>query len=244
MDFPLLTSCFKLQQGLQHTESMLPPSFSFRTTSMHAEAVYILQAKVMRPGLFRRRLIAERELRFIPLDPPTILQSNGFHFQKSGQELPAEEFDIHNQACNSLATLPRYSPSLFFEGVIPYPCVFYPGQHLPLKLFVTVPRDLLENLCRIWLRALDIRLQRRTIVQVGGCSNFWASHVLVHKVQLKHLIMPLPGTETVEIDNVLWRSCEVPLVCPSFSSCSARQDYTLEVIGGFSSGNDPRIKVR
>lgn len=246
IDFPMVATCFQLQPQLQHAERTLPPSFSVCTSELRTRATYILRAKVKRPRIYQRQRVAEEEVIFIPLDPPTTTsQPATLCCQKCTQAIPGEVLGFCDNLVSIPGTLPRYSPALFLEGVILSPATLYPGSRLPLELYVTTSTSLLEGLNNmIWLRSLDIRLRSKTTVQIGCHTNIAIAEVPIKRIETKLLLQPAPETETFRIDDQLWKECKIPQVIPSFSSCIIRQEHMVEVIAGFSSDIERKIKVR
>lgn len=244
IDFPMLASCSKLHPEFQRRDRTLPPSFNVCTSELKINAAYILRATAHRPRMYQRRLITEEEVTFIPLDPPgSALPSASLCCHKRTQAMPGEVlgFSEHFQP---RGTLPLYSPALFLEGVIVSATTLYPGSKLPLELYVTSSSTVLEGLNNmVWLRSLDILLRSKTTVQVGRLTSVAVSETPLKSIRTKLQLEPSPETETFQIDSQLWKECKIPKVTPTFSCCVAKREHMIEIVAGFSSEMERKVKV-
>jgi hypothetical protein len=211
-----------------------------------AKLDYILRVKVKRPGRFQRNVSILQELMFLPSGPPpSSIPSSG-----SGHCTTARGLWVNNLAPEEVPTIPtRYLPDkipiLMLEARLPSPAILYLEERLPLHLFVRKFPEPTGNLLLIELRSLVISLQTTTTITIGFPHTSWTSpRDLLNRTGLKEVVASSGETEQLsEIMSSALQSVTIPKVTPSFTTWTVKQEHSLQVIAGFSIGNEAKLRV-
>lgn len=115
---------------------------------------------------------------------------------------------------------------------------------MPLRLFLRKFPVPTEDLFPVQLWSLAIRLQSRITITIGLRRTSWTSSCeLLCLTGLKRAVANAQATEE-RSDITPLVNITVPKVTPSFTACTVRGDYSLEVTAGFTFGNSAEISVR
>ncbi|KAL2827791.1 hypothetical protein BDW59DRAFT_160099 [Aspergillus cavernicola] len=243
--FPLQSQCSKHQPELRHILTVLPPSFEAHAAGEGgvARIEYILRIDVKRPGRFKEGTSIQRKLLFTPSDPaPHLMPLSG-----SGYYGRHGALYINNLA-KSLKAAALYTPGtvpiLLLEGRLPSPPILYPDETLPLHLFVRCLPTQMEYILPVTLRSLVIALDSTITVTAGTCHTSWtSSRKLLNLKGLKEVVSGVQGTEILsEINNSILQNVTIPMVTPSFTTCTVEQKYSLNVDAGFSLGVTTKLR--
>jgi len=221
VQFPILSACPKQVPGISHPEASLPPSFLFKAPDHkgHVRIRYWLKVNVRRPGRLQRDGLLEQDIQFLPLNPvlpPPMLS-------------PA--LSRHQGCC------------VVLEATIPSPSVLFVGSTIPLRLQVLNSAIPAHEPHPVTLRSITISIQTKTTLMVGMHHNTWTSNQEI--VCVSSIELPLDDREagSVEINSDLWNNAIVPELVPSFTTCTASQQYSLLVTAKFVCGPKQRIDV-
>ncbi|KAH6848203.1 hypothetical protein B0I37DRAFT_158988 [Chaetomium sp. MPI-CAGE-AT-0009] len=234
--FPLLSTCQESQPGARHVTATLPPSFKAQHSHRGAtDVVYFLEVQVKRPGLLHQaRALARRQLEFVPPDPPL-----SRIWARSGGCTASQTLYVDRSP--PLGKLPL----LALKVKLPSPVVLYSDETLLLQLSVwrfPVPAS---HLSPVTLQSLAVVLHCRTMLTPGsGCSGTsWTSPSDL--LRLTGIGMELASAQDEEqvlhLDSL--STIVAPRVAPSFTTCTVKRDYWVDVTAGLSLGDGGRVKL-
>jgi hypothetical protein len=230
---------------VRHLETVLPPSFE--THSSHhgtAKIEYILEVKAKRPGRLQHDIAARQQLIFLPLDPPLSLIMAGSGFYMTSGTLYINTIRYEGKLATTVGPSPGQIPILLLSATLPSPAVLYSEETVPLRLILRRFPVPTEDLYPIQLCSLAIRLQSRITITLGHRRTSWtSSHNLLYLTGLKIVVANARAIEE-ELNISPLVNVAIPKVAPSFTACTVRVDYSLEVIAGFTFGRSTEISVR
>jgi hypothetical protein len=139
---------------------------------------------------------------------------------------------------------PGQIPILLLYATLPSPTVLYSEETVPLRLILRRLPVLTEDLYPIQLCSLAIWLQSMITITLGHRRTSWtSSHNLLCLTGLKIEVSNAQAIEE-EWDISPLVNIAIPKVVPSFTACTVRVDYSLEVIAGFTFGRSTEISVK
>ena len=226
--FPLLSNCHELGDGARHLTATLPPSFETQQSCRGAAKIsYFLEVRVKRPGMLHRDVSTQKELVFSPPDPPLALIWSG-----SGPGCCAVSHTLYIDK----EALPGKLPALALNIKLPSPAVLYSDETLPLQLSVWRFSIPVGDPHPVALKSLAVVLQSRTILTAENRRTSWTSHTdLLRLTGMKEALANSQDEEQV-LDLGPLRTMKMSKVTPSFTTCTAKRDYRLEVIAEFKFG--------
>lgn len=250
INFPQMTSCKEINDGVQHLVTTLPPSFEslFKERSGIARVEYLLKVSVKRPGKWHRNSSAEQRLNFRPPNPSLSSIITTFRDSVvsatlkldpnvSGQQEPESE-SSHSDS---------QEPTLLLEVRLPSPAVLYTGEKPPLRLLVRKFRTPCNDLSSVKLSSIVVRLRRTVTIKVESHQIAWeSSQELVNKTGLQATFDATQeeNSESFEINSSILDGVVIPRkTSPSFTTCAIRQDHTLKVIAGFLVAKEDKLRV-
>jgi hypothetical protein len=138
---------------------------------------------------------------------------------------------------------PRDVPVLKVTARLPSPAVLYSGETVPLQLFVQRYPSPTDDLHQVGLQSLVVTLQNRTTLMLGNHQTSWTSPSEILRVGGMKVALDdaQSGEQVLEIDAL--RTMTLPKSIPSFTTCTARRDYVLEVAAGFAFGKAAEMGV-
>ena len=245
--FPLLSTCERSQSLVRHLETILPPSFDSHAPGRQSSAKidYILKAEVKRPGRFHWNISTQQELLFIPLDPPlsSIPLGPGFGTTAS-RELYLHDIVPLGQLTPSARRSASQDPILLLEVRLPSPAVLYAGDKIPLSLFLHKFPAEPDGVFPIELRSVVISLRSTTTATLGIDHTSWtSSRNLLHLTDLRRAVASFQEKDVLSELNGGIHDLNIPDITPSFTACTVRHEYSLEVTSGFSLENHAKARV-
>ncbi|KAM6513870.1 hypothetical protein FALCPG4_015072 [Fusarium falciforme] len=233
--FPLLSACQESESAVRHLATVLPPSFE--THSSHhgtAKIEYFLEVKAKRPGRLQRDIAARHELIFLPFDPPLSSIMAGSGFCMTSGTLYINNVLCEGKQATTTEPSPGKIPILLLYATLPSPAVLYSEETVPLRLILRRLPVPTKDLYPIQLCSLAIRLQSRITITLGLRRTSWtSSHNLLCLTGLKRVVANAQAIEE-ESDISPLVNITIPKIAPSFTACTARGDYSLQVIAGFT----------
>ncbi|KAL4782640.1 hypothetical protein BJX76DRAFT_358794 [Aspergillus varians] len=218
--------------GLEGNETVLPPSYQAHAAEHGAAAKveYILKVDVNRPGQLRttRSTSTQRKLTFLSPDPDPY-------------SMPSLRLPYYGR--QGVLYTSSQAPHLIVEGRLPSP-VLFPGEKLPLHLFVWGLPTRFESFSQVRLRSLSITLQSTTLITAGTHRTSWTTFRNLHEfTNLKGIISGAQDNGPLsEINESIYRNVVIPKVAPSFTTCTIEQKYALGVDVGLSVGEMTNLK--
>lgn len=222
----------------------LPPSIHADTPKARVGISYSIAARVQRRVFHRitRTTTARREIQLTSSPCITALPASAI------ASLPAEKLRRDSGIGiedSTLAlpsgSLPRYSPSLRMEVILPQAPVLTRGRGTPVRLVMHTPAEMLRG-SGLYVRSVSMQLRMCVSVRM---RNTWHHIVQSRRGCIIGGVVPIRA-EHFELELGDWGSFIVvhPDCKPSFASCLLNVTYSLEVAGGISKGVDGQIQVR
>lgn len=134
--------------------------------------------------------------------------------------------------------LPRYSPNLRLELLLPDAPVLSTGAPIRLRLKFYVPPELL-NEREVYIRSVIAHLRSKITAKLGPVTR---SAVRSSHVCSARGLIPVTKTD-FEVDMGAWGGCIILDAHPSFQSCGLDLAYSLEVAAGISVGKTEDVRV-
>ena len=232
------------------TGSLLPPHLDIYSAGLKVRATYSITVRVHRPGLLKRSLKAQQELKY----HPTALISRAQPCTGPGRHdypecvrntamLPASSLGLPGDSPHEVLPphcLPAYSPALMLELIMPYPALLSRGTKPKLQTLVHCPSGLVKAVGAVYIRSVTARLRSTTTSRIGSTSR---TDTAYRPIWHATGVIPV-DRQRFEVDCGVWQDCVPPDVPPSFESCGVSQAYAVEVILGVSSQLQPQTQVR
>lgn len=231
------------------TENSLPPSLDICSAGRKLRAMYSITATVHRPGLLRRQLKTQHEIKYQSASLIPAMQTHisprcmpHSEYIRSIAALPISRLGGPDIDCNDLRPhcLPGYSPSVMLEVSMLYPPIVSRGTKTNLNIFVHSPCELVEVVGPIQIRSISARLCSTVTSRIG--SSIRSDRVYKPIWHTTGAI--LVDQEKFEVDSGMWQNCNAPDVPLSFQAFAVSQTYAIEIILGVSSSLCPEIQVR
>jgi hypothetical protein len=137
--------------------------------------------------------------------------------------------------------LPRYSPALQMEVILPQAPVLTRRRGTPVRLVMHTPAEMLRG-SGLYIRSVSMHLRMCVSVRM---RNTWHHIIQSRRGCIIGGVVPIRA-EHFELELGDWgRFIVVQPDCkPTFTSCLLNVTYSLEVAGGISKGVDGQIQVR
>ncbi|KJK82310.1 hypothetical protein H634G_02504 [Metarhizium anisopliae BRIP 53293] len=220
----------------------LPPSIHADTPKARVCISYSIAARVQRRVFHRitRTTTARREIQLTGSPCITALPASAI------ASLPAEKLRRDSGIGiedSTLAlpsgSLPRYSPSLRMEVILPQAPVLTRGRGAPVRLVMHTPAEMLRG-SGLYVRSVSMQLRMCVSLRM---RNTWHHIVQSRRGCIIGGVVPIRA-ERFELELGDWGSFIVvhPDCKPSFASCLLNVTYSLEVAGGISKGVDGEIQ--
>lgn len=182
------------------------------------------------------------------LDPPGISRlppSKGLSRQ-SGQILHFGALGLQSEQNKEDDKVPPpYTPAIILRaGISSDGGRLYPGDSLPLKLWVMVPFASQQQLKAV-LKSVRLFLVDPTVISDRGRRVVHPAGTFIREVHLNMALQAKATTETFEVDSASWKGCKVPQSLPlTKSTHGVDQPYLLQILCEFSCGGMEDSKVR
>ncbi|KAG8427559.1 hypothetical protein J3459_006587 [Metarhizium acridum] len=221
----------------------LPPSLRADTPKVSVGISYSIAASVQRRLFHRitRTTTVRREIQLTSSPSITALPTSAI------ASLPAEKLrrdsGIGMGDSTLLASrsdsLPRYSPALQMEAILPQPPVLVRGRGTPVRLVMHTPAEMLRG-HDLYIRSVSVQLKTCVSVRI---RNTWHHIIQSRRGCIIGGAVPI-HTEHFELELGDWgRFIVVSPDCkPTFTSCLLNVTYSLEITGGVSKGVDGQIQ--
>lgn len=250
ISFPLMTSCRASDDEIRHLITVSPPTLESYPKGQYGTGIteYMLKAHVKRPGKLHRDSSAERKLIFRPPNPSLTSISTGLRdcvvsatlrldHTVPGQPHPSSPTNVNDTG----------GPVLLLEARLPSPAVLYTGESVALRLVVRKFPTASDDLSLVKLQSITVRLISTTRIKIRQYKATWDTKIsLLNKSGLQAMVDTYHqgNGESFEISDSLLGGIIIPReTCPSFTACTIQQDHALEVITGFSIGQDGKANV-
>jgi hypothetical protein len=212
---------------VRHLPATLPPTFDIQKSNHGATKIeYSLEVKVKRPGMFQRNISIRRGLPVMTLEPPISVMLATSARCASSQTLYVDK-----------------KPLMALTLRIPSPAILYSGETLLFQLSVLRFRPSDESFIPIVLQSLTVVLQSRTMLTSDQGTTFWTSPTEILKLTGMKMSLANAFDEEEMLDLCSLRTITMPKVTPSFTTCTVKRDYVLEVNSGITIGLHDEPKV-
>lgn len=189
-------------------------------------------------GPLRRQVRKSLYLKSITLDPPGIprLPASKGLSRQAFQVLHLEAFGLRSgQLKGDDKAPPLYRPAIVVRaGITSDGGLLYPGDCLPLKLWVTVP-SVAQRQLTASLKSVRIFMIDPVLVRDGMGRAVRLADTFIGEVHPQTLLKTSPKEERLEIDPSSWKGCKIPpALSTSKSIRQVRRPYLLQVLCEFS----------
>lgn len=198
--------------------------------------IYSIRATVKGCGTLRWDRTTSTRLPFVPLDHPNLTFALRHEARRDCQIISSGNLwrETEEAGNTSDALLPPYTPLVFTEAGITSSEPLLPGDHVPLRLVVTVPVNIAKEL-DLRIGNICLALRDTTVSLAHGRCETVLSYIKMIDTKTNLRITPNSRDNTFEVDPKWWKDCIIPQVTRKSSSRVVGQDYWLQVLGEFHS---------